>query len=65
MPTPPKNPKALNYKQEGNMLKFRQQLSGLIESKDPETATNHQNKLLSLYIDKQDSVLSNTLNANN
>ena len=23
VPTPPKNPKALSYKQEGNMLKFR------------------------------------------
>ena len=55
VPTPPQNPKALNYKEEGKMLKFKQSLNGLVESKDPETTTSHQNKLLNLFIEKQDS----------
>ena len=37
------------------MLKFKQSLNGLVESQDPETATSHQNKLLNLFIEKQDS----------
>ena len=36
VPTPPQNPKALNYKEEGKMLKFKQSLDGLAHSQDPE-----------------------------
>ena len=36
VPTPPQNPRALNYKEEGKMLKFKQSLDGLAHSQDPD-----------------------------